>query len=445
MERTGERTLLRVRQQRAGRDRVLAAAEAARYTPSRVLDGWLRRSGAPCYLSSSISRHPAEIPDLHRHQFTGEMPELARDSAPSGASRARRRRRVRHGAATLLAVAALAGTPAHAQSAAARHPDLSFLGAADAPSRAELEAIERGDVVVRSLRTADRDEVALLGLVNIAAPRDFYFERARNLSVALSQAGRQAFGVLHSPARASDLAPLKLDPSDASGLRKCQVLRCSIKLPAQQMAAMSNALESTREGSSESTARVDSFLRDWLVSLVTDYRARGDAALPVYDDTRAGESSAAGYRQILAENAPMLRDAPAFAAYLAASPDHPPAGAASTLYWAADRRPGLKPIVSVNQLSTFRGADANGRMFIATKQLYATHYFDAWLDLASLVEQQEPMPHTTLVLVRRVRFDHLPSRGLFDLRGRVVRKLRDAMREELGRAKQTTEAAHHAP
>jgi hypothetical protein len=151
----------------------------------------------------------------------------------------------------------------------------------------------------------------------------------------------------------------------------------------------------------------------------------------VYDDTRPAEQSASGFRQLLGENAAVFRDAPAFASYLGESPAHPIAGATSTIFWATDRRPGLKPILSVSQLSTFRGAGPGGPMFIATKQLYASHYFDAWLDVASLVVGPSPEPSTYVALVRRVRFDHLPSRGLFDVRGRVVRQLRDALREEL--------------
>jgi hypothetical protein len=184
-------------------------------------------------------------------------------------------------------------------------------------------------------------------------------------------------------------------------------------------------------------------LRNWLVALVSDYRTRGNAALPIYDDTRAGERSGAGFLALLGEDAFLLRDVPTFANYLAASPESALAGAASTIYWSQDRRPGLKPILSVSQRSTYRGDGDSAPMFVAVKQLYASHYFDAWLDVASLIEQSAPTPRTYLVLVRRVRFDHLPNRGLFDIRGRIVRKVRDELRDELGRAKQMTEAAYH--
>jgi hypothetical protein len=140
----------------------------------------------------------------------------------------------------------------------------------------------------------------------------------------------------------------------------------------------------------------------------------------------------------------MFRDAPTFASYLAVSPAHPIAGATSTIFWAIDRRPGLKPILGVSRLSTFRGAGPGAPMLIATKQLYASHYFDAWLDVESLVAGPAPEPSTYVAFVRRVRFDHLPSRAFVDVRGRVVRQMRDALHEELASTRQSVHAAYEA-
>ena len=326
-------------------------------------------------------------------------------------------------------------------------PDFSFLAAVGAPSGEEIASVERGDVVVREVRTAERDEVALLGIVGIAAPRELYLERARDVSVSLPQPGRQSYAVVRTPATESDFAALTLDASEASGLQKCQVTHCSLKLPKEQMAAMAGAVDWSRDGASQRAARLDSLMRRWLAELVNAYRTRGDAALPVYDDTRADEHSAVGFRQLLAEDAFLLREAPSLATHLAESPERTPAGVSSIIYWAADRRPGLKPIVSVSQLSTFRAAGERAPMLVAVKQLYASHYFDAWLDVSTLLESSSASssPQTYLVVMRRIRFDKLPSRALFDVRGRIVRRLRDAMHEELGRAKEMTEAAQRAP
>jgi hypothetical protein len=349
--------------------------------------------------------------------------------------------RIGHALFGVLLVLAVSSAGAQQTSEAARLPGLSFLETLGAPQGGGLAAVERGEVVVWSVAGADRDEVALVGLMRVAVPRDFYFARTSNVTAFLTRAGREAFGVLGTPPTLADLASMKLDPSDAAGIRKCRVSHCSIKLPEQQMAVMASTLASHRD---DRSSPADSLMREWLLELVTDYHARGDAALPVYDDTRPAEQSAAGFRQLLGADAPMFRDAPTFASYLAESPAHPVAGATSTIFWAVDRKPGLKPILSLSRLSTFRGAGPGAPMFVATKQLYASHYFDAWLDVESLVAGPASEPSTYVAFVRRVRFDKLPSRGLFDVRGRVVRQLRDALHEELTSTRQSVHAAFEA-
>ena len=111
-------------------------------------------------------------------------------------------------------------------------------------------------------------------------------------------------------------------------------------------------------------------------------------------------------------------------------------------YWSVDRPSGLAPILSAMQLSTYAPADSSAPAFVVSKQIYANHYFDARLDVAALTDGPTPTPSTLVVLVRRVRFDHLASGGLFDLRGRVVRKLRDALRGEMVQTKQLVEQAY---
>jgi hypothetical protein len=341
-----------------------------------------------------------------------------------------------------IALLLSASSTAAAQQANETPPGFSFLAALDAHLVGDLPAVEGGEVVVRSLPTPDRDEVALVGLVHVAVPRAFFLARTSDVAAFLAESGHQAFGVLRSPPVQADFARLTLDPSDAAGLRKCEVLRCSIKLPEQQMTAIASALAQPRGAGPFAPARADSLMHLWLLGLVDDYWTRGDSALPVYDDTRRGERSASGFRQLLAENAPLFRDAPRFMTYLTDSPARLIDGVATTLYWATDSRPGLKPILSVSQLSTLRGAGAGEPMLIATKQLYASHYFDSWLDVAALVDDHARAPSTDVVLVRRVRFDHLPGRSLFDVRGRVVRKMRDALRDELIHTRQSVEAAY---
>jgi len=79
---------------------------------------------------------------------------------------------------------------------------------------------------------------------------------------------------------------------------------------------------------------------------------------------------------------------------------------------------------------------------IAAKQIYGDHYFEAAFELLVIVDR--PVASAPqgiyLVFVRRFRFDDLPS-GLFNIRGKVIGKLRDNMWADLEREKATSERA----
>jgi len=195
-----------------------------------------------------------------------------------------------------------------------------------------------------------------------------------------------------------------------------------MKLSAETMRALHDAVA----WDSAPAPQVDAFVRRWLVSYVNDYRARGAAAMPVFDDTREGERSADGFAQLLAEDATLLDGTAA----LAGAPD-----ARSTIYWMREQRPGLSPILSVVQRT------AVGPV-VADKQLYASHYLDALLDVWRAVDAAPDAgaPRLHLVLVRRAKFDHLPRGGLFSLRGRIVSRLRDDLRASLDRVRRALES-----
>ena len=120
----------------------------------------------------------------------------------------------------------------------------------------------------------------------------------------------------------------------------------------------------------------------------------------------------------------------------------PAAGASASIYWAIDHRPGVRPILSVAQLLKYAPADSKAPTFVATKILFANHYFDAFLDVTALVDRTSARGGTYVLLVRRARFDNLPGGGILNIRGRVMRKFRDAAHDELESLKQTIEAAY---
>jgi hypothetical protein len=130
-------------------------------------------------------------------------------------------------------------------------------------------------------------------------------------------------------------------------------------------------------------AQVDAAFRHWLLSYLEAYLANGNAALVEYQDradvVRLGEE----FRSML-DARPSLTDlAPEFYNYLAQYPAAPPPNVSDFLYWSKESF-GLKPVISVTHASIYR---LPGQAIVASKQVYANHYFDGSLGLTFLLDK----------------------------------------------------------
>ena len=143
---------------------------------------------------------------------------------------------------------------------------------------------------------------------------------------------------------------------------------------------------------------------------------------------------------LLAQSPYVYQDIPSLRRYLAEYPHAELEGAHEVLFWATDSTSGLKPILSVTHLISYAPPELPGVNVVASKQIYANHYFEGAFDLAAIVDRAGGggKPGIYLVLLRRFRFDNLPSGGIVNIRGKVVGKLRDQMRVDLARQKAST-------
>ena len=138
-----------------------------------------------------------------------------------------------------------------------------------------------------------------------------------------------------------------------------------------------------------------------------------------------------------------MRATPSLQRYLVAYPHGKLNGAREVLFWADDALPGLKPILSVSHLVVYSPPEFPDVTLMATKQIYANHYFEAAFDLTAIVEDARvaEQPAIYLVVLQRFRFDDLPSGPVVNIRSKVLGKLGDQTRADLERQKQMSEQA----
>ena len=300
---------------------------------------------------------------------------------------------------------------------------------------AQLESAERGRVVVKLLATRNEREVAVFGMIRIRSSQGVVLSRLLDLGRSLAANGRR-FGIFHDPPQPADVAGVSSDESEYRELRDCRPGDCRFKLPAGEMKTFAQEVDWS---STDAKAQVDRLLRDGLLEMVRDYRSRGDSAMFIYDD-KGGVRSNDVSEELATLMSQRLEYPQELRRYLTMYPSGRPEGARDFLYWAEDRAPRLRPTLTVRHVVGYAPPGPLGSAFVATKQIYASHYLDGALELLEVVHLGSAGERSTFLLaVRWFRIDRL-SRGPLDIRGRVEKAFLEELRSDLARHRSALEA-----
>lgn len=298
---------------------------------------------------------------------------------------------------------------------------------------AQLALIERGDAVVKVIDTQNPRDVAIFGIATLNMSRDSYVRRLGDFEHSLRSPARAKLGLFSDPATPADVQAVALERQDADDLRKCRPGKCDFKLPATEMARIQQRVDWSN---GDARAQVTAYARQRLIDYVTDYRARGDAAMVVYDD-RGNTRASDAFAELLAQSPYVFQYAPSLARYLSAYPRGKLDGVREVLFWSETAAPRMRRTLTVSHLALYSPPELPGTTLVATKQIYANHYFEAALDLTTIVEREgaNGSRGVYLLVLRRFRFDNLPSGGLLNIRGKVIGSLKDQVLADLVREK----------
>jgi hypothetical protein len=302
----------------------------------------------------------------------------------------------------------------------------------------QFAAAMRGEAVVKVLDTRERRDIAVFGITTVAVSRSAYVARVRDSKNWLRTPTRSSFGLFSNPATAADVQAFTISQRDANEMKDCKPGDCVVKLPATDMQRIHAEMNWSAP---DLVAQLSAYGRRRLIEYITDYRARGDSALAIYDDKGNVHASDA-FAALLAESPYVYQTVPSLERYLAQYPRVTLADASEVLFWSEDVLPHLRPVLSVTHQVVFTPPELPGMTLIAAKQIYADHYFEAAVDLTSIVEAQgrDGRPASYLLVFRRYRFDNMPG-GLLNIRGKAVGALRDQMLADLQREKAGAEGA----
>jgi hypothetical protein len=288
-------------------------------------------------------------------------------------------------------IVGLAANGALAQSSTSDLQRILYEKAAFEP--ADFAALQHGHTVVKLTPITDKREVALCGLVNLRTnANEFlrsYLDGMTHQNQTVIEAGR--FG---SAPTVADLQQMTIEPRDLEDLKECVAGDCKIKLSAKMIERLRNEVDWQ---AADYQAQATQLLKTMLVEYVSDYLARGPAALIEYNDKRdvvrvADEQqalvSASGYLSDL------LRDAQSGMQLVEDS-----------IIWSKVKF-GLKPVLVINHVRAYKVERDHGPLvLVVSNQLYANHYFTSSMALTAFVNVPGTTPY--LVYENRSRADGL--------------------------------------
>jgi hypothetical protein len=242
---------------------------------------------------------------------------------------------------------------------------------------AEIQQLKAGRTVSRLLTSGGDHEIAVAGAVWIDAPMSDGVQAMKNIEHLEHGNGFLVTKRISNPPRLEDFSALELPEEDIRDLRKCRTGECEVKLDEN---AIGRIQKEINWSSPTAAADLNALMRQMALEYVTAYERGGNKELAVYRDKKRPGYVAEEFSAMVDET-PILRQRDsALRQYLLEYPNATLPNATSFLYWHKVNF-GLKPTVMINHVAI---TETPQRALVATKQLYASHYFWSSLEIREL-------------------------------------------------------------
>jgi hypothetical protein len=274
----------------------------------------------------------------------------------------------------------------------------------------ERQRLLRGDPVTKLLDADGSKEVAIFGAVWVNAPMRRYVEAVKDIEAFERGGGFKVTKRISAPPRLEDFSALRLPDEDLDDLRSCRVGDCEIKLGEQALRRFRSEIDW-----SAPNVRTDAnaLMQRLAFEYVTRYLDGGNEQLAVYRDNSRPRFVAQEFQTMVDQMAELTTYMPDMRRYLLEYPRVTIPDATSFLYW-QETEFGLKPTIRISHLTIRESPDDT---VVASKMLYASHYFWTGVELRLLMPDPSRGTGFWFVTVNRSRSD-----GLSGLTGVFVRR-----------------------
>jgi hypothetical protein len=282
----------------------------------------------------------------------------------------------------------------------------------------ELARLDRGEPIAKVLDT-DRREVAVVGAVRIGGTQAKLFERYRSPANVKTSEVVMETGRFSTPAVPDDLRDLHFEDYDLETIRTCTPGACGVRLSTADMERLARDVNWNAPNWRQQAGDV---WRKLLAGNANAYFATG--ALADYRNKATPLDVGDEFKILFESFAEFEKLSPEFMAHVQQFPSARLAGTEDFLYWSKDDI--NRPVIRVTHLSLYPPpADGRRPGFIATKQIYAAHYFDAGLALTCAFNDGRSGFY--MVSMNRVRTRSLTGFSRTLVRSIVQRRSRESM------------------
>jgi hypothetical protein len=305
-------------------------------------------------------------------------------------------------------------------------------------TQAKLTAEERkilgeGKPVTKLLDADASKEVAVFGAIWISAPIRRYVDAVIDIENFERGGSFKVTKRISSPPKLEDFAQLRLSAEDVQDLRDCRVGDCEVKFGEQ---ALGRFRKNVDWASAKAPEAANAIAQQLALEYATSYLEGGNERLAVYRDQSRPTFIAQEFRLMVDSMPELTVYMPEVRRYLLEYPKTTPPAVRSFLYW-QETEFGLKPIIRLNHVAVREGSEG---AIVASKMLYASHYFWTGLELRALVPDSRRGPGFWFITVNRSRSDGLSGASGLVLRTVVRSRVEEGTLEALRKTKQVMEA-----
>lgn len=287
----------------------------------------------------------------------------------------------------------------------------SFVAFADQPSEEflkkqlsftedDLRDLRAGKAVSKILETKDNQEVVVAGAILVHAPKETIATAVRDIASFKKGKEVQAVGKFEKY-ELDEMKGLSIDDSELQSLKKCKVEDCHWKLPASWI----DRIAEEKKDSANFNSSTSTLVRQMFVDYAKQYLSEGNKAMLQFDNDDEPLRSGDQFQNIIGRSTFLEAHAPEFHEYLKQFPEKELPGE-SYIYWSKEKF-GFKPVISLTHVTIYPRSPEE--VMIASKQIYANHYFNGSLSVTFLFDHSlaDGTTGCYLVYVNRSRIDAL--------------------------------------